>query len=82
MSVDVGTDNAKLDPEWTSGYGNFRMKRIISWTDIYLEGVRAVVQELQHVPDVLGVLDHEVQLHVKLAPDQLKLADLGYHLIS
>ena len=58
------------------------MKRIISWTDIYLEGVRAVVQQLQHVPDVLGVLDHEVQLHVKLALDQLKLADLGYHLIS
>lgn len=58
------------------------MKRIISWTDIYLEGVGAVVQQLQHVPDVLGVLDHEVQLHVKLAPDQLKLADLGYHLIS
>ena len=49
---------------------------------MYLEGVGAVVQQLQHVPDVLGVLDHEVQLHVKLAPDQLKLADLGYHLIS
>ena len=58
------------------------MKRIISWTDIYLEGVRAVVQELQHVPDVLRVLDHEVQLHVKLAPDQLKLPDLGHNLIS
>ena len=58
------------------------MKRIINRTSMYLEGVGAVVQQLQHVPDVLGVLDHEVQLHVKLAPDQLKLADLGYHLIS
>ena len=82
MSVDVGTDNAKLDPEWTSGYGNFRMKRIINRTNIYLERMGAVVQELEHVPDVLRVLDHEVQLHVKLAPDQLKLADLGHHLIS
>ena len=58
------------------------MKRIINRTSMYLEGVGAVVQQLQHVPDVLGVLDHEVQLHVKLAPDQLKLADLGHHLIS
>lgn len=41
----------------------------------HLQVGRAVVQQLQHVPDVLGVLDDEVQLHVELAPDQLQEED-------
>ena len=34
--------------------------------------MRTMIQKLQHVTDVLRVLDHEVQLHVKLPADQLK----------
>ncbi|KAE8745311.1 hypothetical protein FOCC_FOCC007996 [Frankliniella occidentalis] len=37
----------------------------------HLEVGRAVIQELQHVPDVVRVLDDEVELHVELAAHQL-----------
>lgn len=38
----------------------------------YLQVGRAVVQELQHVADVVRVLDDEVELHVELAAHQLR----------
>lgn len=38
----------------------------------HLQVGRAVVEQLQHVPDVLRVLDDEVQLHVELAADELQ----------
>ena len=31
-----------------------------------------MIQQLQHVPDVLRVLDNKVQLHVKFTADKLK----------
>ena len=38
----------------------------------YLQLDGAVVHHLQHVQDVVGVLHHEVELHVELAADQLR----------
>ena len=35
--------------------------------DLGLESVRTVVQQLQHVADVLRVLDDKVELHVELS---------------
>ena len=40
--------------------------------DFRLQVRRTVVQQLQHVFDVLCVLDHKVQLHVELATNQLE----------
>ena len=40
--------------------------------DTDLKGIGTVIEKLQHVSDVLRVLDHEVQLHVELSTDQLK----------
>lgn len=31
-----------------------------------------MIQQLQHVLDILGILDDEIQFHVKLAADQLE----------
>ena len=41
--------------------------------DTNLKGMRTVIQELEHVTDVLRVLDHEVKLHVELPADKLKV---------
>jgi hypothetical protein len=38
---------------------------------MYLQGVRTVVQQFQHVRDVDRVLDDEVVLNVKLSTHQL-----------
>ena len=35
--------------------------------------MRTMIQELQHVTNVLCILDHKVQLHVKLSANQLKI---------
>ena len=35
-----------------------------------------MIQKLQHVPDVLRVLDHEVQLHVELSPHELQCLNI------
>ena len=38
----------------------------------HLKTVGTVVQQFQHVTNVLSVLDYKVQLHVKFASNQLK----------
>lgn len=37
-----------------------------------LEARRAVVQQVQHVEDVLGMLNHEIKLHVKFTTNKLQ----------
>lgn len=39
---------------------------------IYLEIGRTVIEQLQHMPDILSILNNEIKFHVKLAADQLK----------
>lgn len=38
----------------------------------YLQIWRAVIQKLQHVLDVLRILNNEIQFHVEFASNQLK----------
>lgn len=38
----------------------------------YLQIWRAVIQKLQHVLDVLCILNNEIQFHVEFASNQLK----------
>lgn len=38
----------------------------------YLEIGRAMIEQFQHVPDVLCILNHEVQFHVEFAAHQLQ----------
>lgn len=38
----------------------------------YLEIGRAMIEQFQHMPDVLCVLNHEVQFHVEFAAHQLQ----------
>lgn len=42
---------------------------------MYLQTGGAVVQQLQHVLDVLCILDHEVQLHIEFSSHQLEQTD-------
>lgn len=37
----------------------------------YLEIGRAMIEQFQHVPDILCVLNHEVEFHVEFASHQL-----------
>lgn len=39
----------------------------------YLEIGRAMIEKLQHVPDVLRVLNHEIQLHVEFTAHELHI---------
>lgn len=48
---------------WSGGYVNL--------CKTHLQVGRTVVQQLQHVFDILGILDDKVQFHIKLAADQL-----------
>lgn len=44
-----------------------------SWVNgTYLKIRGTVIEQFQHVPDVLSVLDNEVQLHVEFSADQLQ----------
>ena len=38
----------------------------------YLESIRTVVQQLQHVANVLRVLNNKIELHIKLSSNQLE----------
>lgn len=39
----------------------------------YLEIGWAMIEKLQHVPDVLRVLYHEIQLHVEFTAHELRI---------
>lgn len=47
----------------------------------YLEIGRAMIEQFQHVPDILRILNHEVQLHVEFAAHQLRTKQADRHSI-
>lgn len=48
------------------------MITIIKHKLTHLQVGRTMVQQLEHVFDILGILDDKVELHVKLSADQLQ----------
>lgn len=48
------------------------MMNIMCFHQNYLQSVRANFQQLQHVKDILGILNDEIIFNVKFSPNKLQ----------